>query len=588
MKRIFCYIACFLPLVLLAQKGYQLRVITNPVDAKFAYKTKFASQQLAQNYLQKLPTDLLSKGYLSASIDSVTYDSSGAKAWLYLGRQYHWGTLKIPAGYDSLLKFSGAGRAVKTFDFSRVQPADVQKKLLEYYANTGHPFASVGLDSVVLTGDTITAVLAIQPGPLYRFDSVHVSGGLKVKPAFLYRYLQVQKAMPYQQQLIDDMDKKLVELPFAELLQPTELSLLASGATANVFLKQKRSNIINVLLGLMPASTQTPNNKLQLTGDANILLRNAFANGETLGINWQQIQYKSPRITLSFQQPYLFGTAAGLDLYFDLLKKDSQFVNLNFRIGLPHQLSRNSTIKVFFQQLQTTVGFIDTNEVKTSKQLPVVNDVSSSNIGLDYWWNSTNYKLNPSRGWEANLNGMAGLKKVKMSSSITALKDSNNPGYEYSALYDSVKKQTYQLRLKANAAKYLSTGKQTVLKLSIQAGWLQSQNYYRNELFQLGGYRLLRGFDEESIFARGYTVATAEYRLLAGKNGYFFAFADGGFAQYKDELQQYSHSYIGTGLGLVVDTKNSLINLSWAFGKRNDLPLDLRQSKIHLGFINYF
>jgi hemolysin activation/secretion protein len=67
-----------------------------------------------------------------------------------------------------------------------------------------------------------------------------------------------------------------------------------------------------------------------------------------------------------------------------------------------------------------------------------------------------------------------------------------------------------------------------------------------------------------------------------------FAFADAGWASYKDEEQTFSHTYFGTGLGLNLETKNSQVNLSWAVGKRNDLPFDLRQSKIHIGFVNYF
>jgi hemolysin activation/secretion protein len=62
-------------------------------------------------------------------------------------------------------------------------------------------------------------------------------------------------------------------------------------------------------------------------------------------------------------------------------------------------------------------------------------------------------------------------------------------------------------------------------------GVLSSPNIFRNELFQIGGYRLLRGFDEESIFATQYGVGTVEYRFLSGLNSYFFAFADIGWVE---------------------------------------------------------
>jgi hypothetical protein len=49
-----------------------------------------------------------------------------------------------------------------------------------------------------------------------------------------------------------------------------------------------------------------------------------------------------------------------------------------------------------------------------------------------------------------------------------------------------------------------------------------------------------------------------------------------------------NYTYFGTGLGLAFETKAGIINLSWAVGKRNDTRFNLRQSKIHLGFVNYF
>ena len=52
--------------------------------------------------------------------------------------------------------------------------------------------------------------------------------------------------------------------------------------------------------------------------------------------------------------------------------------------------------------------------------------------------------------------------------------------------------------------------------------------------------------------------------------------------------QKLNYNYFGTGLGLAFDTKAGIFNLAWAIGKRNDTELNLRQSKIHFGFVNYF
>ena len=111
---------------------------------------------------------------------------------------------------------------------------------------------------------------------------------------------------------------------------------------------------------------------------------------------------------------------------------------------------------------------------------------------------------------------------------------------------------------------------------------------FRNELFQIGGYRLLRGFDEESIFASQYVVATFEYRYLIGQNSYLFAFSDGAWARNKSQFSNVSNTFIGAGFGISFETKAGLFNISFATGKRDDIPMNLRQAKIHFGYVNFF
>jgi outer membrane translocation and assembly module TamA len=107
-------------------------------------------------------------------------------------------------------------------------------------------------------------------------------------------------------------------------------------------------------------------------------------------------------------------------------------------------------------------------------------------------------------------------------------------------------------------------------------------------LYQIGGYRLLRGFDEESILASEYTVGSLEYRYLIGMNSFLFSFIDGGWA--KNDVPGYAinNLYLGIGLGLAFETKAGIFNMSYAIGKQDSNPFEFRQAKIHLGYVNFF
>jgi outer membrane translocation and assembly module TamA len=67
-----------------------------------------------------------------------------------------------------------------------------------------------------------------------------------------------------------------------------------------------------------------------------------------------------------------------------------------------------------------------------------------------------------------------------------------------------------------------------------------------------------------------------------------FAFTDLGWARNNTFTELASHFYFGSGFGIALETKAGILNLSYAVGKRDDGQFNLRQSKIHFGFVSIF
>ena len=568
----------------------QYRVVYLPADSGTAanlyrLKNSFPAQKTAADYISTLPAQMAALGYFAASADEVNYQPDSAVVKFYLGNIFTFYSIQPDSATQKTMQLAGISWKQKPL------PSDLQRTsetLLDYYENAGYPFVAVLLDSMRWQTNDLHAALTVQPGPRYKIDSIHVLGKGKISADFLQHYLRIPNGSYYNKASLNQINQRLSELPYIQQSQPWELNMQTSGASVNLFLEPKRSSQIYALVGLAPANAQLGGSKLLLTGEANVNLKNALGAGESIGVNWQQLQYKSPRINLQFQYPYIFKSPFGLDIGFELFKKDSQWININARAGILYELSARQTGKITLQSQQTNVIFTDTNNIRISKILPDILDVSSVNLGVEYNYNSTNYRFNPRKGWDITAVATAGTKKLKRNNDILRLKDPANPGFNFLQLYDSVQASAYQFRLKTSINYYLPLGRLTVLKTALQSGWYQSPDIYRNELFQIGGYRLLRGFDEESIYTNLYSVFTGEFRYLAGTNSYFYGFVDAGYAGYKQRSVSYSHNYIGMGLGLSFETGNSLINVSFGVGKRDDLPLNLRQSKIHIGFVSFF
>jgi len=504
---------------------------------------------------------------------------------MYFGDQYRWDSLRIAENDRKVLESLMFTNEKKPLSLHQYE--GFQQKMLEYLGNRGYPFAKVYIDSIEITNNhQLKGVLKVEKGPLYKIDSLRVYGNVRISNQFLQQYLELPNGSLYQTEKLQRISNRIRELPYLQEKQPWNLTMLGTGSVVNLYLQDKKSSQVNVLIGLLPSNEQT--GKLLVTGEANINLKNALGGGETLGLNWQQLQAKSPRLNLLFIQPFMFKSPLGMNAAFDLYKKDSSFLNINMILGAQYMVSSFQSASIFLQSQRTNVLTVDTNHVFATKQLPDLADVSSLNIGVSYILNRTDYRFNPRRGTETMMNVAIGTRKLKENEVITNMHDPNDPTFEYASLYDSVKTKSYQIRIRAEAAHYFPLTRASTFKVAGQFGLFNSQTIFRNELFQIGGYKLLRGFDEESIYASQYLVLTGEYRYLIGQNSFLFSFLDFGWVRNSQPEPDVKNQFFGTGLGIAFETKAGVFNISYAVGKRNDSQFDLRQSKIHLGFVTFF
>ncbi len=584
----------FLASVRPASAQYALHVKLNSPDSiirapSLGIPDSFKDRAGCTDYVYKLTDILRTKGFTSASIDSIHFDSASAFLRLYIGERFTWSEIRIRKTDVDLLE--AAGWSSKKLLGKPAIPDHFQTEeldLLNYLENNGYPFAKISLDSVSIDQGAISAVLNIEKGPLYKIDSIRIIGTAKISVEFMERYLGIPEGSIYRKDKLLMISRRILELPFIQEERPWSVNMLGTGSILNLYLKPKKSSQIDVLVGLLPNNDQLQSGKLLVTGEATVVLRNPFGNGESLGLDWQQLQQQSPRLNVNFQDPYIFHSPYGMNLAFSLYKKDSSYINTDGMLGVQFSASTNKKGTVFIESTGCTVLTIDTAQIIATRQLPETADVSSLSLGASFDFNNTNYRYNAIRGNEIYFIGSAGTKRLKKNAEITKLTDDNDPSFDFNSLYDTVKTSTYQFRLNFAGAHYFQLSHASTIRFALNAAWYQSPKIYRNELYQIGGYRLLRGFDEESILASEYTVTSLEYRYLIGMNSFLFSFIDGGWA--KNDVPGYAMNslYLGVGLGLAFETKAGIFNMSYAIGKQGDNPFEFRQAKIHIGYVNFF
>ncbi len=560
-------------------------VSADEIPSDITLETNFPNSLSAKAYLAQLPAKLQLKGYMAASIDSIAEIEDQLFVQLYIGYSYKWNSIIIADADEAILR--SIGYDSHSFSGKIFTPTSIEKlyeNILNKQAANGHPFAAVRLDSFSFNGSSISAKLNINSGEAYTIDSIIVTGDIKLNATFLYRHLGIAPHSTYNEEKINAINSRLLLLPYLQQSAPWQIDLLNTGAVLRLYLNSTRSNQVNILVGLLPNNDQL-NGKLLFTGEANIALQNALALGETIGVVWQQLQPSSPRLNMQYIHPYFLGMAAGITGQFELYKRDSLYLNLRSQLGIQYEINSKQSGTVYFQNQRTNVLYVDTQFIKSSGVLPLLSDLSTTGLGAMYQYYNTDYRFNPRSGNDVWVNMAVGKRLLRRNNAITQIAD---PAFDVNKLYDSLESNTYSIKIQAALSHFFPLGRQSTIKIGAQAGWLEAASYFQNELFLVGGFKLLRGFDEEAVFANRYLVGTIEYRLLIDRNSRLFAFTDLGTTYNQAIRGKQYNSYLGIGAGVSVETNTGILSFSLAAGKQNDNPFDTRQLKLHFGFVSLF
>ena len=153
--------------------------------------------------------------------------------------------------------------------------------------------------------------------------------------------------------------------------------------------------------------------------------------------------------------------------------------------------------------------------------------------------------------------------------------------------YDAEKSFT-QIKINTDLKYYFKLGARSVLYLHNYAAYLSGKSLFENEGFRIGGFKSLRGFDEQSLTVTNFMIQTFEFRYIIEKNSFISTFYDQAFVHRDFVSTKSSDHPLGFGAGINFQTKVGIVSLNYALGKQKNIPLDLQKGKIHFGIISYF
>lgn len=569
----------------------QINLKISPLDTT---PTFFKKYNLEKEYTDSLATrtachqlilNLKNENYLTASLDDFEIIENQATAKIYVGAQLKWAYFKtknIPSSFLLKEGFREGNFEGKSFNLLKIK--ELKDGLLEQFENNGYPFAQILMDSVVVNGGVVTAILKAETGPLIYFEKLKNFGEVEISQRYLENYLGIEENQPFDRAKVLKIQNRIKELPFLKEEKSTTVDFLFNRAEVKMALKPKKASRFDFVIGVLPNNQEL--NRLLITGHFVGEFQNQFGKGERLFVELEQLRPQSPQMEVEFQYPYLLDSPFGADLKFHLYKRDTTFLDVNFELGASYLLEGGNYFKVFFNQYSSRLLSVNEANLLQTRRLPGQLDVSRSNLGVEWLWQKLDYRFNPRKGWETRISTSGGLKTIIENSLILGLSDVN---FEFESLYDSLQLNSFQGQVDLEIARYFPTASNQTFKLGLKGFYTLSANpILKNEQQRIGGNQLLRGFDEESIFATNMAVATAEYRLLTGQNSYLFSFLDVAWVEDKTTQTNITDTPIGFGAGVTFDTSVGVFGMSYALGRQLGNSIDFRSGKIHFGYLSLF
>ncbi len=559
------YLLFFVLLLLLSfgikSQNLEVFIRENPNDTYKLYIKHKAKDSL--NVYSKLNDEYLkfiSKSYILAGYDSIIYDTVKTAAYLTTGNKFEYDNIKL--NYPDSLDFNLSG-IKKISKFKHVDLQNLQSilnSILKEIVNEGYPFCELSIDSVGVEGNTINLDINIKQGQYYIFDSIYIKSNFKIRQHYIETYLGIKKGDKFSINKIEGIDKKLKNLKYVEQSNPYQLAFGKSNTELLLYLKKKKANNFNGMIGILPNNKTT--GKLLLTGDINLLLLNSLGAGELFSFKWQKFEALSQKLNSEFSIPYIFKTKFGVGASFDIAKKDSSYLNTDFTGKIIFGNNTSNGFEMFFNR---TSSFLISNDTLSDN----FSDYKTNLFGILYRYSNTDNIFAPRKGMRLLVSSSLGTKIVDNESA------------------DSLK-NLLQNKTSLDYSYYIPLFNYMTLKFRSLTSMIYSDKIFDNELQLIGGLNTIRGFDELSIPVSSYSILSTEIRYIFEQTSALFLFYDISYFERRFTKNDSFNYAMGVGAGIDLKTNAGIFSLIFAVGKQNENAFRFNASKIHIGYTGSF
>ncbi|MFL2578852.1 MAG: hypothetical protein ACJ0QQ_02160 [Parvicellaceae bacterium] len=519
----------------------------------------FKAEKINSNRVRELVNNILlseiESGYFTCNVDSINLKNQKLKIYLQTGNLISLNSIKVNLPNSLSLKLREDFNSDKTY-FNANDFSEKIKKWIILMNNNGFPFAEFEFEKSEIINSKINLICNLISGPLVKIDSIINPEITKKELQLVYKFTDIRNGDLFELNKIYKISENIKNTGFIEEIRPPAYEFIDNKASIYTYFKPQSKNSINGLVGIQPGENET----VQFTGNVALNFQNALSYGEVLKFNWRRMFNSSQNLIAELSYPFLFNTNFEVQGGLDMIKKDSSFFNFNSKLIINYKSNSNFSN-----------GFLFTNNNSTNLLEDDYSSTSVNSFGFVTNFKKLDNPFNPRKGFKIKSEIAYGWKETYAIDTV-ANNILKSPNFNGNLSFSS----------------YLSLLKRTTFKIKLSGSTIQNNILYENELTRIGGYKTIRGFDEESIWVSSFVLGNFEFRYLIDEKSNVFLFSDFAWTESKTNnflMEDYFQSF---GFGTNISMPNGLLTLIYGLGRKIDNPFLIRTGKIHLGFTSYF
>jgi hypothetical protein len=415
----------------------------------------------------------------------------------------------------------------------------------------GFAQSKIKLRNFTKTENLLQADLLIELNKVRKINQLVFQGYSQFPEGIKKVFLKKYNTKPFNKEVIKKIHSDFNALPFVSQLKYPEVLLTTDSTKVYLYLEKRKNNTFDGFLGF---GNKEDTQKLQFNGYVDLNLYNNLNSGERFNLYWKNDGNKQSTFNVNLDLAYIFKSPMALKSNLRIFKQDTIFQNSSFDFDLGYMINYDTKVFIGYKDnISEAIQKISSSTIKDLKSTFITSVFEHKKVNFDD-------SLFPDK--------FTVFTKFGMGNRTTSAVKTN------------------QFFAQIQLQKLLELNKKNVIHIKTDTYFLQSNDYFTNELYRFGGIQSIRGFNENSLQGNAFTGLFAEYRYIASPNLYFYSITD--FGYYQDKANNTKDQLYGLGFGFGLLSNGGLFNLVYANGNTRNQTIKLSNSIVQISFKTYF